>query len=233
MRFDNFRNVKRRLAGLGLICLRAFADAKRPLENQGLKGDLMTTEYLLHEQLDHVLAALTPANELVCRALLATGLRISDVLTLKPEQIKRNVWVTEAKTGKPKQIGFSAELRDAILAQSSARWAFPSPKDPRKHRTRQAVWADLKRAAAAFRLPQNVAPHSMRKVYAVELRKKYGDIERVRKALNHDREATTLLYALADHLLTSKPRRWKRRHAVKKELTKTGGAARCCHVLRS
>lgn len=186
----------------------------------------MTTEYLLHEQLEHVLAALTPANELVCRALLATGLRISDVLTLKPEQIKRNVWVTEAKTGKSKQVGFSAELRDAILAQSSAAWAFPSPKDPAKHRTRQAVWADIKRAAAAFRLPQNVAPHSLRKVYAVELRNKYGDIERVQKALNHDRQATTMLYAMADHLLTTKPRRWKRRRPVKKDLTEIGGGCK-------
>lgn len=137
----------------------------------------MTTDYLLHEQLDHVLAALTPANELVCRALLTTGLRISDLLTLRPSQICAHCWIREAKTGKAKQIGFPADLREAILEQSSKWWAFPSPKDPQKHRTRQAVWADLKRAATAFRLPQNVAPHSMRKVYAVALREKYGDRE--------------------------------------------------------
>lgn len=115
--------------------------------------------------------------------------------------------MTESKTGKRKQIGFDDELAAAILRQSSTFWAFPSPKDPKKHRTRQAVWKDIKRAATAFRLPQNAGTHSMRKVYAVELMRKYGSIERVRKALNHDRYTTTMIYAMADKLMETKPKR--------------------------
>lgn len=34
-------------------------------------------------------------------------------------------------------------------------------------------------------IPQNVGPHSFRKIYAVDLMEKYGDIERVQRALNH------------------------------------------------
>lgn len=60
------------------------------------------------------------------------------------------------------------------------------------------MWKDVKRAAKLFRLPQNVAPHSARKVYAVELMEKYGDIAVVRKALNHSSDSVTLIYALAD-----------------------------------
>lgn len=165
----------------------------------------MTTEYLLNEQVDRVLAALMPSNELVCRVILHTGLRISDVLELKPEQIKRRAWVVEKKTGKRKQVGFPDDLAAAILAQSSEAWAFPSPGNPAKHRTRQTVWHDVKRAAAAFRLPQNVGTHSFRKDYAVSLLNKYGDIERVRKALNHRYHTTTMIYALADHLMKTKP----------------------------
>lgn len=165
----------------------------------------MKTEYLLNEQVDRVLSALTPENELVCRVCLRTGLRVADVLSLRPDQIKANVWITEAKTGKRKQIGFDAGLRAAILAQASEEWAFPGRK-PGTHRTRQAVWKDIKRAAKAFRFPQNVGVHSLRKVYAVELLRKYGDLERVRKALNHDRYTTTMIYALADRLLETKPK---------------------------
>ena len=73
------------------------------------------------------------------------------------------------------------------------------------------MWKDIKRAAAALRLTQNAAPHSCRKVYAVELLEKYGNIERVRRALNHDRYATTMIYAMADKLLETKGR--KRRSA--------------------
>lgn len=179
----------------------------------------MTTEYLLYEQVDRVLSALMPGNALVCRVIDHTGLRISDVLELKPEQIVPRIWVTERKTGKRKQIGFPADLREEILDQASEFWAFPSPKDPKKHRTRQTVWHDLKRAAVAFRLPQNVGTHSFRKVYAVNLLHKYGDIERVRKSLNHDYSSTTMIYALADHLLETKPRRHPHRKAVKSRLT--------------
>ena len=166
----------------------------------------MKTQYLLNEQVDRVLAALTKENELVCRACLRTGLRVSDVLQLRPEQIVTRCWVTESKTGKAKQIGFDEALRAEILQHASAVWAFPG-RDPSKHRTRQAVWRDIKRAARAFRLPQNAGTHSMRKVYAVQLMEKYGDIERVRKALNHDRYTTTMIYAMADKLMQEKPKR--------------------------
>lgn len=164
----------------------------------------MKTEYLLQKEVDRVLAALMPSNRLAVRVSLHTGLRISDVLALKPEQIKPSVWVTESKTGKRKLIGFPEDLRRDLLANSGKFYVFENRLDEGKHRTRQAVWADVKRAAKAFRLPQNVGAHSMRKVYAVELLRKYGDIEKVRKALNHDRYATTMIYAMADALLNSK-----------------------------
>jgi site-specific recombinase XerC len=52
-----------------------------------------------------------------------------------------------------------------------------------------------------------VGPHSARKVYAVELLKEYGDIERVKRALNHSSAAVTMIYAMADMQLKSKKRR--------------------------
>ena len=62
----------------------------------------------------------------------------------------------------------------------------------------------MKRAAKAFRLPQNVGPHSARKVFAVDLMDKYGDIDRVLRALNHSSESVTLIYAMADKALMKK-----------------------------
>ena len=65
----------------------------------------------------------------------------------------------------------------------------------------------MKRAAHALRLNCNAAPHSARKVYAVELLKKYGDVERVRRALNHSSVEVTLIYAMADKLHDAPARR--------------------------
>lgn len=162
----------------------------------------MKTAYLLDREVGHVLAALTPSNRLVCRVCLHTGLRVGDVLALRTRQLAPRFWVTERKTRKRRQVGLPAGLLADIRAQAGEIWAFPG-RDPRRPRTRQAVWADVKRAAKAFRLPQNVAPHSFRKVYAVDLLRKYGDLDRVRRALNHGSCETTMIYAMADRLLTA------------------------------
>lgn len=166
----------------------------------------MRTEYLIEKEVERVLDLLTFENRLVMRVLLHTGLRISDALSLKPEQLKSNFWVTEQKTGKRKQVGLPGPLLDDLREAAGEYWVFPGT-DSRKHRTRQAVWKDVKRAAAALRLTQNAAPHSARKVYAVDLLKKYGDIEKVRRALNHGGLEVTLIYALADKQLSAKGRR--------------------------
>lgn len=161
------------------------------------------TEYLLHKEVDRVLAALMPQNALICRVCLHTGLRVGDVLGLRTQQLGPQFMVTEAKTKKRRRVGLTAELLAEVRQQAGAVWAFPG-RVPGKHKTRQAVWKDMKRAAKAFRLPQNVAPHSLRKVYAVELLEKYGDIQRVRRALNHSGVEVTLIYAMADKLLAAK-----------------------------
>lgn len=166
----------------------------------------MKTEYLLEREVDQVLSALTPENRLVMRVCLHTGLRVSDVLALKPDKLKPHFWVTEQKTGKARQVGLPDPLLTDLKKNAGREWVFPG-RDPRKHRTRQAVWKDVKRAARAFRIPQNVGPHSARKVFAVDLMRKYGDIEKVKRALNHGSETVTMIYALADMQLAAKHKR--------------------------
>lgn len=41
----------------------------------------------------------------------------------------------------------------------------------------------------------------------MQMMEKYGDIDRVRRALNHNSETVTLIYALADQQLQAKYRR--------------------------
>lgn len=166
----------------------------------------MKTEYLLQREVDLVLSALTPKNRLIMRVCLHTGLRVGDVLALKTAQLKPHFWVTESKTKKRRQVGLPEPLLSDLKNQAGETWVFEGRTGAKPH-TRQAVWKDVKRAARAFRLPQNVAPHSARKVYAVQLLQEYGDIERVKRALNHSSEAVTLIYAMADLQLKNKHRR--------------------------
>lgn len=155
--------------------------------------------------MEHIFAALTPANRLVCRVAVHTGLRVGDVLALRAEKLRPQMWVTEAKTGKRRRINLPKPLYEAVKAQAGEIWVFPSVRDPCKHRTRQAVWADVKRAAKAFRMPQNVGVHSLRKRYAVEqLERSKGNYARVQRLLNHADMATTMIYAMSYQLYLAK-----------------------------
>lgn len=175
----------------------------------------MKTEYMLNREVDLVLAALTPQNRLVMRVALHTGLRLSDVLALKTEQLKPHFWVTERKTGKRRQIGLPEPLLSDLKKAAGKEWVFEG-RSPGKPRTRQAVWKDVKRAAKAFRLPANIAPHSARKNYAAQLLEEYGDLDRVRRALNHNSESVTLIYAIADQQRKAKDKRRAARRGQKR-----------------
>lgn len=148
-----------------------------------------------------MLAALTPANALVCRVCAATGLRVGDVLALRSDQLRPQFWITEQKTKKRRRVNLQAELLADLKAQAGRIWVFPGARDETRHRTRQAVWADVRRAAKAFRLPQHVSPHSLRKVWAVEqLEKAGGDLRKVQKLMNHSDANVTAVYAMAYQL---------------------------------
>lgn len=165
-------------------------------------GVIIKADYLEHDELNTVLDLLMPRNRLICLVMLFSGLRVSDVVGLKKEQIiKQRFNVRERKTGKSIRVYIPDKLKTEILAQSGDIYAFEGNSGAPI--TRQAVWKDLKRAQKACRLRVNAAPHSFRKNFAVEVYKKYG-LSRAQARLNHDNAAVTLLYAMADKLRGAK-----------------------------
>ena len=166
----------------------------------------MRSDYVLRDSFCHLLAALMPQNQLVLEVSLATGLRLSDVLNLRTDRLSRRMTITELKTGKKRRVSFPVELYDRLVANAGKIFVFEHRLDYRKHRTRQAVYKDIKRAAHLFRMPGNlqISPHSARKIYAVEEYHRTGSIKRVQQLLNHSDEAVTMLYAMADELVRRK-----------------------------
>lgn len=159
----------------------------------------MKSEWQPRKNVEHILAALMPANRLVCLIAMQSGMRVGDVLSLRTEQLRQERFtVQERKTGKRKAVRLPVWLRNAALAQAGQIYAFPHRLDGRKHRTRQAVYKDFVRAVEAFRVRANLTPHSLRKVYAVELLKESGSMAKVQKELNHSDASITAIYALAD-----------------------------------
>lgn len=157
--------------------------------------------------MSHILAALTYENRLAITVSLLTGLRIGDVLNLRTRDLIRDRFtITEEKTLKRRTIRLPDRLRDELQGIAGKIYVFENRLTARKHRTRQAVYKDIKRAARAFRIKSNISCHTARKVYAVSEYKKDFSVARVKKLLNHSNEAVTMIYAIADELTERKKR---------------------------
>lgn len=165
----------------------------------------MTSEYIPPDAFRLILMGLRYENALAVETSLKTGLRIDDVLNLKTEQLRRQRFtVNEQKTGKNRRIYIPRRLWERLLPIAGPVFVFSGRLDPKKHRTRQAVYKDLRRVATALGL-KHVTPHSARKVYAVQEYHRSGDnLIYVRKLLQHSSESVTMLYAYADQIAAAR-----------------------------
>ena len=170
----------------------------------------MRADYVPARAMAHIFAALMPQNRLALQVSEATGLRIGDVLSIKTAKLTPRMTVRESKTQKSKRVYLPMDLYAEMLQHAGKIWVFEGRLTAKKHRTRQAVFKDLRRTARLFRLDgrkiaEHVSPHTARKIYAVEELKKYGgNVKRVQQLLNHSDEAVTMLYAMADQLTAQK-----------------------------
>lgn len=162
----------------------------------------MKADYIYRDVFNKLLSALMPENRLAIEVSLCTGLRISDVLNLRSAKLKDRMTVRELKTGKNKRITIPRKLLDELHSIKGKIYVFEGRTDPQKHRTRQAVFKDIKRAAALFRVPAKliISPHTARKIYAVSQFQRTCDLKAVKQLLNHSNEAVTVLYAIADRI---------------------------------
>lgn len=166
---------------------------------------MSASDWLAGDIMSHVLAALTPENRLAITVSLLTGLRIGDVLSIRTRQLRQESFVVvEEKTLKRRAVRLPFKLRSEIMCYAGKVYAFPHRTDPLKHRTRQAVYKDIVRAAKAFRCRGTISCHTARKIYAVSEYKKDFSAARVRRLLNHSSEAVTMIYAIADELTERK-----------------------------
>lgn len=160
----------------------------------------MRTSYINPTTYNKLYGVMQYPNVLALRVCLETGLRIDDVLKLQKTDLnKRTIRGIAEKTGKPFKKVISQDLANRLRDVSGSIFIFPHRLKESEHRTRQAVWKDVKKAAKLLSLGGNIAPHSARKTYAVELFKDSG-LDEVQKELQHDRLSTTMIYAFANLL---------------------------------
>lgn len=146
-------------------------------------------------------------NYLIYLIGTTTGLRISDIVKLKINDIQKGfINIIEQKTGKAKRCKLNDEIKSTLtkyIKTLKGSFLFPS-RQSACISTRQ-VQRIIKTVAEKIGISENINTHSLRKTFAYNLYKLSGNnIALVMEALNHSRESITLKYICISQSLLDK-----------------------------
>lgn len=183
----------------------------RPLPKVLTVADVDRLLRVAHEGLDD---PARPAGERLRAArmscllelLYATGLRVSELVSLPLTAASSQQWLTiRGKGGRERIVPISDVSRQAMAAYrallnqlqpglATQPWLFPSDSES-GHLTRQAFARDLKATAAAAGIAAaKISPHVLRHAFASHLLQNGADLRVVQELLGHADISTTQIY---------------------------------------
>lgn len=137
--------------------------------------------------------------------LYATGMRVSELVGLKKEQILRNfsALLVKGKGNKERMVPLHASAQEALkdyllLQKDKSIWVFPSNAES-GHLTRQGFGLMLKKLANVSGLdPMRLSPHVVRHAFATHLLEGGVDLRSLQQLLGHADISTTQIYTFVD-----------------------------------
>ena len=137
--------------------------------------------------------------------LYATGLRVSELVSLKYSQLNMNQGVIRivGKGDRERMIPLGEEAvrwlkeflgsaRNEILLDRTTDYLFPTRRGDRM--TRQAFWHIIKRYARKSAIDKELSPHTLRHAFATHLLNHGADLRVVQMLLGHSDLSTTQIY---------------------------------------
>ena len=154
---------------------------------------------LLHASQDHSFYG--KRTSLFLNLLYCTGLRVSELLSLKRSlfQKNQNMFRIIGKGGKERLIPLPPFLDDLITEfihiSPLSLWLFPSSRHLKKSLTRQRIFQIIKEVAIKANIPlEKISPHVLRHSFATHLLENGMDLAILQKLLGHSDIATTQIY---------------------------------------
>ncbi len=137
--------------------------------------------------------------------LYATGLRVSELISLQPDQLSLAQGLVRVigKGGKERLVPlgdeavrwvgkFVAQARPELLSGRPSEALFPTRRGGAM--TRQAFWYLIKKHARAAGITQALSPHTVRHAFATHLVNHGADLRVVQLLLGHSSLSTTQIY---------------------------------------
>jgi len=137
--------------------------------------------------------------------LYATGLRVSELVGLRPDQLnlRQGVVRVMGKGGKERLVPlgeeaihwldrYLVECRNDILKNTLSNDLFPTRRGSAM--TRQAFWYRIKKHAFTAKIEKHLSPHTLRHAFATHLVNHGADLRVVQLLLGHSDLSTTQIY---------------------------------------
>jgi site-specific recombinase XerD len=159
------------------------------------------------DKMKRILKAKSSRDYLLFVLGINSGLRISDLLKFKVEDVIDNKgkvrdWyeLREQKTDKTKRFIINDNIKKAVneymkdYNPEAGRYLFASRKGDNKPITRQHAWQILNDAARAAGITDKVGTHTLRKTFGYHAYKAGTDIVLLQQIFNHAAPSITLRY---------------------------------------
>ena len=153
------------------------------------------------EEVRHFLSCVAgPKHRTILTTCYAAGLRISEVVRLRPPDIDSQrmvIRVEQGKGQKDRYVMLSPKLLETLREwwrlEKPKPWLFPG-NIPGQHITTSAVELACRGAYRASGIRKPVTPHSLRHAFSVHLLEQGTDVRRIQLLLGHRSLATTARY---------------------------------------
>jgi integrase/recombinase XerD len=202
---SSFRRFYRHLAREGNLREDPTAQIAMPKIGRSLPKSLTEEEVESLLNAPVVTDPLGSRDRTMLEVLYATGLRVSELVSLKHSQLNLNQGVLRVvgKGDRERLIPLGEEAvrwlkefigvgRGEILLDRSTDYLFPTRRGD--HMTRQAFWHIIKRYARKTNINKDLSPHTLRHAFATHLLNHGADLRVVQMLLGHSDLSTTQIY---------------------------------------
>ncbi|HEX6997234.1 MAG TPA: site-specific tyrosine recombinase XerD, partial [Gammaproteobacteria bacterium] len=202
---SSFRRFYRYLLREGVLTEDPTAQIAMPKIGRSLPQSLTEEEVEALLAAPSVTEPLGHRDRAMLEVLYATGVRVSELINLRMNQINLNQGVLRivGKGDRERLIPLGDEAlrwlrefmespRMEILLERQTDYLFPTRRGDRM--TRQAFWHIIKRYAQKAGIKKKLSPHSLRHAFATHLLNRGADLRVVQLLLGHSDLSTTQIY---------------------------------------
>lgn len=139
-------------------------------------------------------AAGSKKSQFIIKLLYGTGMRISELINLKPTDIeleKGIAWVRDGKGGKDRMIILPQHLLPDLRKCQKQEFVITGPSGQASERSIQSM---VKRAAKRAKISKKVTPHTLRHSFATHLLESGNNLRIIQELLGHSDLSTTQIY---------------------------------------